>query len=192
MSTKLVLKNADFSENGIYNPTYNWFLDYSLGDRANNLCGAPLTSDIAAPVFTELAGKKVRFIWLKIYTSSSSVVYPKKVAVFNYVSTSNTHALIGRYDFTIESNSNESFMVIDLGQEIEFTDGLIISAYNSTLGDMSKAVIAGMTTNMPSSYVGYNKISYAKNVSFEGNNIKFSSSDVTTYASWGIDIKFGL
>lgn len=191
MGKRIILKNANFSENGIFNEfSINWLEDYTITTPSDNKLGAPLTKgSYDTPIFVSAKGKKIQFIYIRLNSIMS--IYEddiaKKLKVYDYVGKSN-NPLIGTYDCTIKSNGTD--MIINLGKEYVFTNGIIIHGYNITPNDMDVAIIGGMTTNAPSKL--RNSINYGVTPTFNESSISFANIVSEAIVSWAPDIKFGV
>lgn len=191
MGKRIILKDANFSENGIFNEfSIDWFEDYRITTPSDNRLGAPLTKgSYDTPIFASAKGKRIQFIYIRLNSvmSISEDAIAKKLKVYDYVGMSN-NPLIGTYDCTIKSNGTD--MIINLGKEYVFTNGIIIHGYKITPNDMDVAIIGGMTTQAP--YELRNSMKYGVTPTFNENSISFDSIVTDVIASWAPDIKFGV
>lgn len=191
MGKRVILKDADFSENGIFNEfSINWFNDYTITTPSDNKLCAPLAKgSYDTPIFTRAKGKRIQFIYIRLNTIMTVLedVIAKKLKVYDYVGISN-NPLIGTYDCTIKSNGTD--MIINLGKEYVFTKGIIIHGYKITPNDMDTAIIGGMTTKAPSELRG--STSYGVTPTFNESSISFSKIESSAISSWAPDIKFGV
>lgn len=190
MGKRIILKDANFSENGIFNEfSIDWFEDYRITTPSDNRLGAPLTKgSYDTPILTKAKGKKIQFIYIRLDStmSISEDAIAKKLKVYDYVGISN-NPLIGTYDCTIKKNGTD--MIINLGKEYVFTNGIIIHGYKITPNDMDVAIIGGMTTSASPQLEG--SLNYGVTPTFNENSISFDSIVTDVIVSWAPDIKFG-
>ena len=191
--TSLILRDADFSQNGIYNPIINWFYNF-MDDSDISLprgtrIGCKMDTDLVVAIFKAAAGKKVRYIKFRLCFSLAFTtdMVPTYINVYNYDSSTNTCTKIGNsIRYTIDSNSADSIMFIDLGQEYEIRDGIAFYGFDSQLGDRDFSILCGMTMkndkNGECRWLGG---------TISGTLDSITGTKITNYGNWIPDIKIG-
>lgn len=151
MGKKIIIKGADFSANGIYNPTIDWIIDYAWDEQTRGSFCAPYdgTPRMSVLFFVKSKGKRVRYIWLRVNTSDSNFHYVSKISAYkisyNSSERSTTGIKIRTYDYTITSSGPDSTMVIDLGENVDFVDSYLgLLTFNYTPEDVLRSVVCGM------------------------------------------------
>lgn len=157
MGRKIIIKDADFSANGIFNPS--WQLDYtSLAEQGNSVFCAPFEQGVAGALsmigFNETKNKTIRFVELTLNTSNTNYNIPLKIGVYKvrYQSCE----LVQTFDYTITGNGQSMLLILD--EPILFDDCVLgLFAYSATPYDMTSRVIICGSKNLSDSknYVGY-------------------------------------
>lgn len=161
MGKKLIIKNANFSENGILNPT--WQIDYTSNiPNGDYIYCAPAEDGSASSNAMTMLGinttknKVIKFVELTLNTTTTVYNIPSKIVAYKIYS-ENSHAeKIKEFDYTISGNGDSMIIAFD---EPIFFDNCYLGfyCYNETPGDISiKALVCG-SKNLSDSvnYCGY-------------------------------------
>lgn len=188
MGKSLIIKGADFSENGI--KVINWVIDYtgnksiypSVLSSFNNNTGTPLIYSLFG------AEQDIRYIEFGIATSYQYANnLPTSLRVYKINRATNKATYLTTVEYPIDEHTSTEKIVIDFGSTVHLGTDETIGFY-------------ALGTNYPSAFMGY-EISESANGAFRfwvDWNHEYPASDISVigiksddYGTSYINIKFG-
>ena len=168
MGKKLIIKEADFSVNGIYNPTINVVLDYSSSISTLPTPSGVTQGSTGAQVITGLQGKTISKVILRNY-SSSGISLAEEVKIFKFNTSAGTGSPIGSFTPRYSENE-EDWITVTLPSSITFGSTetiLFVGYYNGAVLTTGNAQMFG-AENLNDNVSRMWKL---KDIVFNGDNI---------------------
>lgn len=188
MGKSLIIKGADFSENGIR--VINWNIDYTGEKSVYSGVLSSFNDDNGTPLIYSLFGSEqdIRFIEFGIATSYNVLYMPTSIRVYKINRSTNKATYLTTVEYPITEHASTEKIVIDLGSTIHLGTDETIGFY-------------ALGTNYPSAFMGY-ELSDSANSAFRlwvnWGNHEYPASDISDitinsydYGNAYINIKFG-
>jgi hypothetical protein len=127
MGKKLIIKQADFSENGILNPSYNVVLDYTTVTKSHRPLVAWGQDSSGIPVVIGVKGRSIRYIMIfnDVQTPDSLYPFADEVKLYRFNLSTNTGSYIGSYVPT-QGDTPDSKITVDLGSVVTFGNNEVL------------------------------------------------------------------
>lgn len=168
MRNKLILKDADFSANGIYNPNLDWVLNYmeEIETLPTSTALASMPS-VGSPAIIGLAGKTISKIVLRMFTTDSRDL-ADEVKMFKFKSSTSHGTYIGSYTPRRSVDQND-LIFVELNSPVHFESDEYLILIGYADGSIpSSVLLLGGDANLSD---GEHRMQYLDRITIENNEI---------------------